>query len=82
MNPTPEQFDGISFWESVKHKVWWRDIGFNECHHYSEMCQHALKHNEKFWLQGPENIDLTEIYQQCKILALLKKDQNVTSQEC
>lgn len=72
MNPTPDLFDGMAFWESVKHKIWWRDIGYVECFNLMDICKRAIENNEKFWIQGPENIELTELYEQCKILRILK----------
>jgi hypothetical protein len=75
------EIDDFAFMESVRAKVWWREIGFSEISQLRHICERAHKGNEKFWLQSPgniHNIDLTEIFEQCKILQLLKEEHGNT----
>jgi hypothetical protein len=69
------EVDPNAFWDSVEATIWWRKVGYMEVHHMMEMCEYAHKNNEKFYIQGPcEQVDLTNIYDQCIIHHLLKKD--------
>jgi hypothetical protein len=63
------------FWDSVVATIWWRKVGYMEAHHLFQTCEYALRHKERFYIQGAgEQIDLTSIYEQCMTVELLKKD--------
>lgn len=67
--------DAIAWYESIKHKVWWRDIGFNECFHLMKITKRAHDAGSKYFMNDAlgDPINLTEIYEQCRIHYLLKE---------
>jgi hypothetical protein len=70
--------DAVAWYESLRHKIWWRDIGFNECYHLMKITERAVAAGSKYYVQEMfgDELELTKIYEQCKILALLKEPAN------
>lgn len=76
------KIDAIAWYESLKEKVWWRDIGFNECYHLMQTTQRAHEAKATYWMNDVfgEGINLTELYEQCRILTLLKETYHGTKE--
>jgi hypothetical protein len=75
--------NGFDFADSLQSKVWWREVGFIESNHLINAAERALKNNERLWLNSPtgeEHIDLTKIYEQCKMLQLLRENYGTEKQ--
>jgi hypothetical protein len=56
-------------------QVWWRTISVNECQRLLANTQHAVDIKKDYYLQsGFDMINLTDLYKECELIALLKKN--------
>lgn len=74
--------DMMAWYETIKEKVWWRDIGFNECFSIMKNTQRAIEAKSKYYINSPmgDGLELTELYEQCRILRLLKEEYHGTKE--
>ena len=66
------------FWycwvDELKTKIWWHDISKDFAYHLLRNTVRAHLDKSEYFFQGMENIELTKIYEQCKIISLLAKE--------
>lgn len=66
------------FWscwvEELKTKIWWYDISKDFAYHLLRNTIRAHIAKAEYYFQGMDNVELTKIYDQCKIISLLAKE--------
>jgi hypothetical protein len=76
MNPIDTQFDFLSWHDSIEEFMWWEAPSHAYTWQLLDVTRRAHKDKKKYWLQcrmGREPLDLTDLYEKIKILALLKE---------
>jgi hypothetical protein len=70
------------FWscwvEELKTKIWWFDISEEFAYHLLRNTLRAHKANAEYFFQGLENVELTKIFDQCKLVSILAKETHGT----
>ena len=69
-------FDFLAWHDSIAEFMWWEEPSRDHTWHLLELTKRAYDEKKKFWLQcrmGRDPLDLTDLYEQIKILALLKE---------
>ena len=76
MQMTVGQFDFLAWHDSIAEFMLWEEPSRDHTWYLLELTKRAYDEKKKFWLQcqmGRDPLDLTDLYEQIKILALLKE---------
>lgn len=64
-----------AWYNSLVYQVWWRNISPDECQRLLQNTQHAVDAKKDYYLQsGFDMINLTDLYRECELIALLKNN--------
>lgn len=64
------------WYQTLVQEIWWYDISEEFAAHLLRNTIRAHKSKYEYFFQGLENIELTKIYDQCKLVSILAKDHN------
>jgi hypothetical protein len=72
-----------ALWKKLLNEaVWWDKFNDNESlRMYQSVVTAWGMYDQRIYAQGPERVDLTNVYEQYKILATLKGTHNVQQQD-
>lgn len=69
--------DFEDWYRSLKDAIHWQEVDSNFAYHLMANTKRAYQSNSRYYYQSMlDEVDLTKIYEDCKLLALLKKDHN------
>lgn len=70
------------FWtcwhQTLTEEIWWSDISEEFAYHLLRNTLRAHKANSEYFFQGMDNVELTKIFDQCKLVSILAKETHGT----
>jgi hypothetical protein len=76
----------FKLWHTVlTEAVYWQDISEGMSMDILHRTAVAWAHDQTYYLQGVERVDLTKLYEQCKLIETIKgynHGQEITSENC
>lgn len=90
--PTDNEYQAVAFdfelWhQMLTEELWWKELCMNEAFHIYQNTVNAWGHGMLYYAQDGIGgaVDLTKLYEQCKLVSLLKKDHHgsqINSENC
>jgi hypothetical protein len=62
--------------EEIRAKIYWHEVSDDFAWHLLENTVRAYLSKSEYYFQGMDNVELTKIYQQCKIISILAKEEH------
>jgi hypothetical protein len=76
----------FKLWHTVlTEAVYWQDINEHLAREILHRTAVAWAHDQTYYMQGVERVDLTKLYEQCKLIETIKghhHGQEITSDNC